>query len=90
MTSQIDEVNPGFTVYDSHGKEIGSVTQATSRFVLVRGGGILRHDTYIPPSAIENVEERSVYLNCTQGDLEAQGWHAAPGEGAGPGTAGAA
>ena len=82
MNPQIEEVNPGFTVIDSQGNEIGSVTQATARYVLVRGGGLLKHDTYIPPSAIENVEERSVYLNCTQADLEAQGWNEAPTGGA--------
>ena len=65
----IDTVQPGWTVVDANGEELGTVIAAEGGELRIKKGGLLGGELTVPRSAISEVETGRVELNRTKNDL---------------------
>jgi hypothetical protein len=65
----IEEVQIGWSVYDSSGDKIGDVAEVMRDHIRVKKSGLLGGTCYVPASAVENVEEHGVYLNAPKSEV---------------------
>ena len=65
----IEMIQPGWTVVDANGEEIGTVVNATGPELIVKKSGLLGGEVHVPRDAITEVETGRVEINRTKGDL---------------------
>ena len=71
MNLQVEEVQPGWTVYGSDGQEIGTVVSADTSGIRVKKGGIRSREITVPASNVADVETGRVELSITKREAEA-------------------
>lgn len=69
MDVDVEMIQPGWTVVDSNGEEVGKVVEAEGGALKVKKGGFLGGEVQIPRDAITEVETGRVELNRAKGDL---------------------
>jgi hypothetical protein len=69
MDIDTDMVQPGWTVVDANGEELGTVVGAEGGTIKVKKGGLLGGELTVPRSAISEVETGRVELNRAKSDL---------------------
>jgi hypothetical protein len=84
----IHGIQPGWEVWDAKGEKVGDVVSLESNCVHVKTGGLFSKDYYIPPSAIDDIEEHRVELSVAKTDVVNQGWDKRPTETVSSGTGG--
>ncbi len=62
-----EEIQPGWSVVDSKGEEVGTVVRAQGREFLIRMG---HREVSVPNSACSYIEEHRVELNMSRKELE--------------------
>jgi len=65
----IEEIQPGWTVVDAHGEEVGKVIEVNAGTLRVKKGGLLGGEIQVPRDSITEVETGRVELNRSKGDL---------------------
>jgi len=70
MTYAAEEIQLGWTVWASDGKELGTVVSVDSKVIVVKEGGILGGKIEVPRTAIDEVETGRVELSMTKQELE--------------------
>jgi hypothetical protein len=73
MNIQVDEVQPGWTVFCSDGEELGTVVGVDAATLRVKKGGFLGKDVTIPRSSVTDVETGRVEISMTKQEVEQQG-----------------
>ncbi|HEX8941340.1 MAG TPA: YsnF/AvaK domain-containing protein [Candidatus Limnocylindrales bacterium] len=76
----IDQVQPGWAVYGSDGKKIGSVQERADGYVAVSKGTLLPTTYYVPSDGIQDVrpDESIVIVACAKDEFEQMGWDQPP------------
>jgi hypothetical protein len=74
---RIGDLKPGWEVVTNDGHRLGSIREVGQHFVEV-SGGFLSAGLYVPSSAIGNVENETVHLNISNGEVDAMGWRQPP------------
>jgi hypothetical protein len=70
MNLQVDEIQPGWTVFSSDGQELGPVTSVDATSIHVKKGGFLSRDLAIPRSSVTDVETGRVEISMTKHEAE--------------------
>lgn len=66
----LETIQLGWKVHDNSGEDVGDVVEVTHDWVRVRRSGLLsKSDFYVPRSAIENAEDREVFMNVPKAEL---------------------
>jgi uncharacterized protein (TIGR02271 family) len=83
MQSNLDRVQPGWTVVDQLGEKIGDVNDVQSDYLVLTKGLIFLKDIYVPLDAIETVDtsDQTVTLNVRKADIDESRWSQAPTSG---------
>lgn len=74
------DIDSGWKVVSSDGKQVGTVTAAREDHLVVRQGTILQHDLFIPMDRFTASDGR-VVLNVAAADVDAEGWRYPPQSG---------
>jgi hypothetical protein len=69
MRADVEMIQPGWTVFDADGVEIGTVIDATRPEIRVKKRGLLGGELSIPRTAVIDVETGRVELNRKKSDL---------------------
>jgi hypothetical protein len=69
MTHAVMGIQPGWTVHDRDGVELGAVTRLDDRSVWIKRGRIFRHEVEIPKSLVSEAEEGHVQLTVSQKEI---------------------
>jgi len=72
MNIQVDEVQPGWTVFCSDGEELGTVVGVDAATLRVKTGGFLGKEVTIPRSSVTDVETGRVEISMTKQEVEQQ------------------
>ena len=64
----VEEIQPGWMVYDNQGEEVGRVVSAAGPMVIAKGNN--GKDFEVPNGAIANVETGRVELNMSKRDIQ--------------------
>jgi hypothetical protein len=64
-------IQPGWTVWSSDGKELGTVISLEPTMIVVKENGILSGKIEVPRTAVEEVETGRVDLSMTKQELKA-------------------
>jgi hypothetical protein len=78
MYADLEQIQPGWEVYEPTGNQIGDVVAVESNTVHVHTHGLSTPDLYIPQNAIAEIEERRVEINVPKDDLNGRGWERPP------------
>ena len=70
MTYAAEEIQLGWTVCASDGKELGTVVSVDPKVIVVKESGILGGKIDVPRTAIGEVETGRVELSMTKQELE--------------------
>jgi hypothetical protein len=71
MDVDVTEIQPGWTVYDSNGDEVGKVTNAEGRTIVVARPGLLgEKHLYVPGNVVSAIETGRVDLSTTRKEIE--------------------
>ena len=70
MNPQIDEIQPGWTVFGSDGEELGTVIGLDASTLRVKKGGLLGREVSVPRSSVADVETGRVELSMTKKEAE--------------------
>jgi len=62
-------IQPGWTVVDSRGEEIGTVANAEGREIVVKKSGLLGGEVHVPRDAVIEVETGRVEINKAKDEL---------------------
>ena len=62
-------IQPGWTVVDAHGEEIGTVVDAQGSELKVKKSGMLGGEVRIPRDAISEIETGRVEINRAKNEL---------------------
>ena len=65
-------IQPGWTVWASDGKELGTVVSLDPQTIVVKESGFLGGKINVPRAAVDEIETGRVELSMTQADLKAQ------------------
>jgi hypothetical protein len=65
------EIQPGWTVWDRDGKELGTVISLEPKTIVVKENGILGGEIAVPRTAVDEVETSRVELSMTRSELKA-------------------
>jgi len=68
----------GQDVYASDGNHLGTVDEVGGNYVLVQKGLIFRKDVYVPLSAIDRLEDGSLWLDVAKDGIDSRGWDSPP------------
>jgi hypothetical protein len=71
------DLKPGWAVVGNDGGRVGTIRKVGQNFLLTSRTG-LGGDTYVPASAIANVEHEVVHLSVTQRTAAEMGWEQEP------------
>ena len=69
MNSDIETIQPGWTVVDANGEDIGTVIEAEGAEITVKKSGLLGGQVNVPTDAVTEVETGRVEINRAKGDL---------------------
>jgi len=72
MTFTAAEIQHGWSVWSSDGKEIGTVVSVDSDVIVVKEGGLLGGSIEVPPSAIDEIETGRIDLSMTKQELKSR------------------
>lgn len=72
MNIQIDEIQPGWTVFGSDGEELGKVVAVEGSTLRIKKGGLLSRDITVPRTSVTDVETGRVELSITKREAESQ------------------
>ena len=64
-----DMIQPGWTVVDANGEEIGTVVSAEGADITVKKSGLMGGEVHVPRDAVAEVETGRVEINRAKGDL---------------------
>ena len=64
-----DMIQPGWTVVDARGEEIGTVSNAEGTEIVVKKSGFLGGEIHVPRDAVSEVETGRVELNRPKNEL---------------------
>jgi uncharacterized protein (TIGR02271 family) len=80
MRSNLEQVQPGWTVVDQLGEKVGDVNDVQSDYLVLTKGLIFLKDIYVPLDAIETVDtsDQTVTLNVRKADIDESRWGQAP------------
>ncbi len=71
MDVDVSEIQPGWTVYDSNGDEVGRVTNVEGHTIVVAKPGLLgEKHLYVPGNVVSAIETGRVDLSTTRKDIE--------------------
>jgi len=70
--TMIEMIQPGWTVVDSNGEELGKVVRVDAEGIHVRKGGLIGGEVVVPKSACTDAEEGRVELSVTRKDIESR------------------
>jgi hypothetical protein len=65
----IETIQPGWTVVDANGEDIGTVIEAEGAEITVKKSGLLGGQVNVPTDAVTEVETGRVEINRAKGDL---------------------
>jgi len=65
----IETIQPGWTVVDANGEDIGTVIEAEGAEITVKKSGLLGGQINVPTEAVTEVETGRVEINRAKGDL---------------------
>jgi len=65
----IETIQPGWSVVDANGEDIGTVIQAEGGEITVKKSGLLGGQINVPTDAVAEVETGRVEINRAKGDL---------------------
>jgi hypothetical protein len=65
----IETIQPGWTVVDANGEDIGTVIEAEGAEITVKKSGLLGGQVHVPTDAVTEVETGRVEINRAKGDL---------------------
>lgn len=71
MNIQVEEIQPGWTVFANDGEELGKVVAADSSTIRFKTGGLLSREYTIPVSSVADVETGRVELSITKSEATA-------------------
>ncbi|HEX2222328.1 MAG TPA: DUF2171 domain-containing protein, partial [Candidatus Limnocylindria bacterium] len=77
---QASQIQAGWDVYGSDGKEIGDVAEVGPNYFVVEKGFLLTKELYIPMSAVASISEDRVELSVTSDAIEDQDWSQPPAD----------
>jgi hypothetical protein len=66
------EIQPGWSVWASDGKELGTVVSLDLQTIVVKENGLLGGKISVPRAAVDEVETGRVELSMTEADLKAR------------------
>ena len=69
MNIDIETIQPGWTVVDANGEDIGTVIEAEGTEITVKKSGLLGGQVHVPTDAVTEVETGRVEINRAKGDL---------------------
>lgn len=70
MSMMDDEmIQPGWTVVDSRGEEIGTVSNAEGSEIIVKKSGFMGGEVHVPRDAVTEVETGRVEINRPKSEL---------------------
>jgi hypothetical protein len=69
MSYDAEAIQPGWTVIDANGDEVGTVVEADAQTMRVKKGGFLGGEVTVPRDAVSEVETGHVELSLAKGDL---------------------
>ena len=69
MTLQLEEIQPGWTVFDATGRELGKVIGVEADILRIKKGGLMGGEWRAPRDSIAEVETGRVELSLTQNEL---------------------
>ena len=69
MSIDLDMIQPGWTVVDARGEEIGTVVNSEGAEIIVKKSGFLGGEVHVPRDAVSEVETGRIELNRAKGDL---------------------
>ena len=69
MTLQLEEIQPGWTVVDASGEELGSVIGVEADVIRIHKSGLMGGELRAPREAIAEVETGRVELRLTKNEL---------------------
>ncbi len=71
MESRLDDIQPGWKVVGSDGRELGTVVGTGEGLIRVKTGGLLSsRELTVPADSVEEVETGRVDLSVTRHELE--------------------
>lgn len=77
---QVNDVEPGASVYGSDGEKLGSIMEIGPDYIVVEKGLFFPTDYFVPNGAIASVEPDRVTLTMTRDEALEQGWDKNPTE----------
>jgi hypothetical protein len=77
-------IQQGWSVIGSDGSEMGKVLEVHEGHLVVEGGVILKHNLYVPLSAVTDTADERVTVSAPAGDAEQLGWRFPPDAGLTP------
>jgi len=69
MSLSIETIQPGWTVVDANGDEIGTVVDAAGTELLIKKNGFLGGEIHVPTDAVAEIETGRVEINRAKNDL---------------------
>jgi len=80
MQSDLNQVQPGWNVFDRQGEKIGGVNEVQPDYLVLTKGLIFLKDLYVPIDAIETIDatDEQVTLNVQKSDIDETQWGQAP------------
>ena len=69
MRADTEMIQPGWTVVDAEGTDLGTVVDATGPEIRVKKGGLMGGEVSVPREAVAEVETGRVELNRTKREL---------------------
>jgi hypothetical protein len=72
MTYAAEEVQPGWSVWASDGKELGTVVSVEQNVLVVKESGLLGGKIEVPRTAVDEVETGRVELSMTKDEIKSQ------------------
>ena len=80
MQAPPSEIQPGWTILDRDGVEIGTIDDIGPGYVLVQKGVILHRDLFVPTEQITEVdsERAQAYVELTKSEINELDWDEPP------------
>jgi hypothetical protein len=72
MTFTTADIQQGWSVWTSDGKEIGTVVSVDSEVLVVKEGGLLGGSIEVPRSAVDEIETGRIDLSMTKQELKSR------------------
>jgi hypothetical protein len=69
MTLQLDEIQPGWTVVDASGEELGTVIGVEADAIRIKKSGLMGGEWRAPRDSVAEVETGRVELRLTKNEL---------------------